>query len=102
MGIYQSHNSDICREYRETVLPDEDGNCSLCGAKLEGMAIVYDKVWSYNPTLTKEINQKEAFDGYTEYLWQYMNGMIHRYEGAPQVIDLGKAKTFNEWLESEI
>lgn len=102
MGKYQSHNSDICREYGETVLPDEDGNCSLCGAKLEGMAIVYSKLWSMNPDEYKEINQKEALNGYTAYLGYYVNSLIFRYEGASQTIDLCKAKTFNEWLESEI
>jgi hypothetical protein len=28
------HNADICEKYNEPVLPDEDGNCSLCGAGL--------------------------------------------------------------------
>jgi hypothetical protein len=28
-------HGDICTKYNEPALPDEDGNCSLCGAKLE-------------------------------------------------------------------
>ena len=28
-------HGDTCTKYNEPALPDEDGNCSLCGAKLE-------------------------------------------------------------------
>jgi hypothetical protein len=29
------HGSDVCSKYNEPVLPDEDGDCSLCGAVLD-------------------------------------------------------------------
>ncbi len=29
-----THNDTICTKYNEPVLPDEQGNCSLCSAKL--------------------------------------------------------------------
>lgn len=28
------HNDTVCIKYNEPVLPNEQGNCSLCGAKL--------------------------------------------------------------------
>lgn len=31
-----THNDTICTKYNEPVLPDNDGNCSLCGATLTG------------------------------------------------------------------
>jgi hypothetical protein len=101
---YQQHNSDICREYFEAVLPDEDGNCSLCGAQLVGTAIVYSKITSYDPDEWEEIGQLEALNGYTSYLKSYANSM-HFDINEPtkaKIIDLGNAKSFYEWLRSEI
>lgn len=100
MGKYRSHNSDICMEYNETVLPDEEGNCSLCGAMLRGTAIVYSKIWSTNPNLYKEMNQKEALDGYIEYLNAYAKSTI--FEPRRAIVNLGHAKSFDDWLNTEI
>ena len=93
------HNADICSKYNETVLPDEDGNCSLCGAQLVGTAIVYSKLVSTDPDQYEEMGQAEALKGYTEYLNACANStMFNRVN----INDLTEAKTFSQWLESEI
>ena len=33
----EPHNGTTCPKYNEPVLPDENGNCSLCGAELEAV-----------------------------------------------------------------
>ncbi len=37
------HNDITCAKYHEPVLPDEDGNCSLCGAALMSAESNYKK-----------------------------------------------------------
>jgi hypothetical protein len=54
---------------------------------------IYRKLYSLNPDLYKEIELDSAYVGYTEYL---------RYCMESREADLLKAKTFKEWLESEI
>jgi predicted GNAT family N-acyltransferase len=34
-GENSMHNDTTCTKYSESVLPDENGNCSLCGAKID-------------------------------------------------------------------
>ena len=33
------HNDKVCPKYNEPVLPDENGNCSLCGADIDTTVI---------------------------------------------------------------
>lgn len=32
-----SHDSEICPVYNEVIFADEDGNCSLCGGRIEDL-----------------------------------------------------------------
>ena len=35
------HNDQVCPKYNEPVLPDENGNCSLCGSEIVNVISVY-------------------------------------------------------------
>lgn len=100
MSKIAKHNANICWEYGGTVLPDEEGKCSLCGAELIGMAVVYYKLVSLDPNRFSELNQQEALDGYTKYLNDYTRSVVFNY--GRQTQDLSEAKTFRQWLETEI
>lgn len=60
----------------------------------------YIKLWSTGPDKYKEITTAQAIDGYTKYLKAYAPTKKKFYSFGKN--SLRKAKTFSEWLDTEI
>jgi len=59
------HNDRVCPKYNQPVLPDENGNCSLCGEELLPVISVYSLEQAINDGVLVEIfkNRWEQLSG---------------------------------------
>ena len=56
-----THNSYVCSKYNDVALPDESGNCSLCGATMIDL-IEKPKVYNFYNSNRKAETKKALFD----------------------------------------
>jgi len=81
------HNDHVCPKYIQTVLPDEKGNCSLCGAELllyhGDLSIVLNALKVYQALL-----QKEARLVSTSFFHWKRCGYCRKREQCPEIEEL--------------
>jgi hypothetical protein len=53
------HNNEFCHKYKDKVLPDEDNNCSLCGAKI--LDIIFEDSNIYLLSNTMKESKRELY-----------------------------------------
>jgi hypothetical protein len=71
------HNDTVCPTYDESVLPDEKGRCSLCGAKINEVLDYLEKERQRGLQIYEEMDQlmeEGLAKGDQELDWMYYEG----------------------------